>query len=125
MSSTPAPASGASLTDILTAIKNLVTALTTAANNYLNVQGQANVCNITTPTVVKASAGRVCSVSVIAGGGGPGAIYDVATLLGARNKQLFVIPDTVGTEPYVVNMPAAFGILCVPGSEQVITVSYS
>lgn len=122
---TPAAASGASLSDILTAIKNLVTGLATATTNYLNVQGQITLCNITAPTVVKASAGRVCSVSVIAGGGAPGAIYDVATLTGARTKQLYVIPDSVGTEPYVVNLAASFGILVVPGSEQNVSVSYS
>ena len=121
----PAAASGASISDVLTAIKNLVTTLGTASNNFMNVHGQTTVCNITGATLIKSSAGRVCQVSVIAGGGSPGAIYDVVSLTGARTKQLYVIPDTVGTAPYVVNMPASFGILVVPSSGQIVSVSFS
>jgi hypothetical protein len=121
----PASASGASLSDILTSIKNLVTTLGTASNNFLNVHGQTTVCNITAATLIKSSAGRVAQVSVISGGSAPGAIFDVVSLTGARTKQLYVIPDTVGTAPYIVNMPASFGILVVPGTGQIVSVSFS
>jgi hypothetical protein len=114
----------ASTSDVLTAIKNIVLALSTAAQNYLNVQGATNKAAITAPTVVKNSPGRVCSVSVIVGGAGTGFIYD-ATSLTDTTKPLYIIPDTVGLEPYVVNLPASFGIVVVPGSGQKITVSYS
>jgi hypothetical protein len=113
----------ASTSDVLSAIKNIVTALATAAQNYLNVQGVINAAAITAPTVVKAVAGRVCSVSVIVGGA-VGTIYDGATLT-ATTKPIYIIPDTVGTEPYVVNFPCSFGILVVPGSGQTVSVSYS
>jgi hypothetical protein len=113
----------ASLSDILTATKNIVTALATAAQNYLNVQGLINASAITAPTIVKASAGRVCSVSIIVGGA-TGTIYDSSTLTDTT-KPVYIIPDTVGTEPYVVNMPVSFGILVVPGSGQTLTISFS
>lgn len=114
----------ASASDILSTLKNVVTALNTASQAYLNVQGQANSVAITSATVVKSSAGRICSVSVITAGSTTGAIYDSATT-GATTKPLYVIPEAVATEPYVVNLPAAFGILVVPGTSQKVTVSYS
>jgi hypothetical protein len=121
--STPNPVPGASISDILTAIKNIVTALATASQNYLNVNGQVTISSISAPVVLKVSAGRVASVSVIVGGA-VGAIYDGATLT-STTKQLYVIPDTVSGQPYVVNMPVSVGILIVPGAGQTVTVSYS
>jgi hypothetical protein len=120
----PTPTGGASTSDVLTAIKNIVTALATAAQNYLNVQGLINAANISTPTLVSTKAGRICSVSVLTAGSATGLIYDGA-LLTATTKPIYVIPTSVGTEPYVVNMPLSFGLLVVPGSGQVVTVSYS
>jgi hypothetical protein len=113
----------ASLSDILTTAKNIVTAVATLAQNYLNVQGATNKAAITTPTVVKNAPGRIASVSVLVGGA-TGLIYD-ATTLTDTSKPLYVIPDTVGTSPYVVNLPASFGIVVSPGSGQTVTVSYS
>lgn len=115
---------GASTSDVLTAIKNIVTALATAAQNYLNVQGATNTAKIIAPTVVKSSAGRIASVSVIVAGSATGLIYD-ATLTTDTSKPLYVIPTSVGTEPYVVNLPANFGITVQPGSGQTVTVSWS
>jgi hypothetical protein len=120
----PTPTGGASTSDVLTAIKNIVTALATAAQNYLNVQGLINAANISTPTLVSTKAGRICSVSVLTAGSATGLVYDGA-LLTAITKPIYVIPTSVGTEPYVVNMPLSFGLLVVPGSGQVVTVSYS
>src|ERR1700735_394764 len=108
----PTPAGGASTSDVLSAIKNIVTALATAAQNYLNVQGLINAANISTPTLVSTKAGRICSVSVLTAGSATGLIYDGA-LLTATTKPIYVIPTSVGTEPYVVNMPLSFGLLVV------------
>jgi hypothetical protein len=113
-----------SLSDIMSAVKNIVTALATAAQNYLNVQGAVNAANISAPLVVTTQAGRICSVSVLAGGSASGFIYDGVSLT-ATTKPLYVIPTSVGTEPYVVNLPVSFGILVVPGSGQIVTISYS
>ena len=115
----------ASTADVLTAIKNIVTAMNGAAQTYLNVQGQANSPAITSATVVKASAGRICSVSIITSGSATGMIYDSATT--GTTSPLWVIPEAAASdgEPYVVNLPTSFGLLVVPGTGQKVTVSYS
>jgi hypothetical protein len=124
--STPTPVGSASLADILTATKNIVTALATATQAYLNVEGQTNSANISVPTVVKASAGRIARVSVIVAGSATGFIYDGASLT-ATTKPLWIIPEAAATngEPYVVKFPTSFGLLVVPGTGQTVTVSWS
>jgi hypothetical protein len=110
------------LGDILTAAKNLVTAVNTVAQNYLNVQGASNLPDLTAATVLKTTAGRVCNVVVTVAGSAPGSVYDSNTTTGT-SKKLFVIPNTTGV--YVVNMPTRIGLLVVPGTGQTVTVSYS
>ena len=112
----------ASTSDVLTAIKNIVTALATEAANFLNVNGQVNAADISVPTVVSIKVGRIASVSVIIAGSSTGLVYDGATLT-TTTKRMYVIPNTVGV--FVVNLPVSFGILIVPGSGQIVTVSYS
>lgn len=113
---------GASIADVLTAIKNIVTALSTEAANFLNVNGQVSAAGLTATTVVKPVAGRIANVSVIVAGSATGRVYDGA-IATATTKPLYVIPNTVGV--FVVNMPASFGIVVVPGTGQTVTVSYS
>lgn len=117
---------GASTADILTAIKNIVTALATATQAYLNVQGQTNAANISVPTVVKPSGGRIARVSIIVAGSSTGFVYDGASLT-ATTKPLWVIPEAAQAngEPYEVNFACSFGLLIVPGSGQSVTVGYS
>ena len=124
MSSTEPKVPGASLSDILTAIKNLVIAVNGAAQAYLNVNGQSTLEGITTATVVKISPGRVCTVSVITAGSATGMVYD-SNATSNTTAPLYVIPTTVGTAPYVVNMGCNSGILVVPGTGQKVTVGWS
>ena len=112
----------ASLTDILTAAQNIVTALNNASKTYLNVNGTTNAAALTAATVVKSSSGRVCSVSVLVAGAAVGKIYDAATASSTANA-LYTIPMSVGT--VTVNMPTQYGIVVAPGSGQTVTVSYS
>ena len=56
------------LTDLLTAAKNIVTAISNLSTQYLNVQGATNTAGIAASTVVKSSAGRLCSISVTTAG---------------------------------------------------------
>ena len=112
----------ASTSDVLSAIKNIVTALAQATQTYLNVNGTLNAPNISAPTVVKNAPGRIANVSVIAPGTMPGTIYDGATLK-STSKPLGVIPNTVGI--FTVNLPTSFGLLVVPGTGQIVTVGYS
>jgi hypothetical protein len=119
----PAPVQGgASTSDILTTLKNLVVAVNNLTQQYLNVNGQLVTTGTAAPALLKSSAGRVCTVSVTTAGSAVGYIYD-ANQLGASAGALYVIPNIVGL--YVVNLPTSFGILLVPGTGQVIAMSYS
>lgn len=121
---TPQP--GASLSDILTAIKNLVVALNGATQAYKQVNGLSTTEAIKVATVVKTSAGRVASVSIITAGSTSGMIYDSASTQ-VTSAPLWVIPEVANAngEPYVVNLPTDSGILVVPGTGQSITISWS
>lgn len=119
---TPQQTSGASLSDILTVAKNIVQAVNSLVQTYLNVQGAQNFAGLTAATVVKAATGRVANISVIVPGSAVGAVYDSAAT-GVTTKPLFVIPMTVGV--YVVNLPASFGITVAPGSGQTVSGSFS
>lgn len=114
----------ASLSDILTAAKNIVTGLSTLAQNYLNVQGALNFSGITAPTVVKSSSGRIARISVIVAGSSTGMVYDGASLT-ATSKPLYVIPMLVSDEPYEVNLATSFGLLVVPGTGMTVSGGYS
>lgn len=115
-------AGGASLSDILTAAKNIVTAINSLAQTYLNVQGAQNFAGVTTPIAVKTTPGRIAEISVIVAGTADGMVYDSAAV-GLTTKPLYVIPMTVGV--YVINLPASYGITIVPGSGQTVSGSFS
>jgi hypothetical protein len=116
------PTGGASTSDLLTALKNVVTALNNATQTYLNVNGATNLAGIGAPTVVKNGAGRLVLISVTVAGSTQGAAYDGATLTATGNP-LCLIPEAVGI--YEVDLPARFGIVIYPGTGQALTVSYS
>jgi hypothetical protein len=113
---------GASLSDILSAIKNLVTGVGTLAQNYLNVQGIANSGPLTAATVVKPSPGRVALVSVTTAGSATGTIYDSATLANTT-RPMYIIPEAAGVTEF--KWPFNYGILVVPGTGMTVAVSYS
>jgi len=126
VSQPPTPQSGAPLSDLLTAVKNLVIALNGATQAFKEVNGLSTLEGITAPTVVKTTPGRVVRVSIIvAGTGTPGMIYDSASL--TQVMPLWVIPLNAASngEPYVVNLPTDSGILVVPASGQSLSVSWS
>jgi hypothetical protein len=118
----PNQSAGGSLSDLLTAVKNLVTGVNALTQTYLNVEGAQNFAGITSPTVIKASSGRVARISVTTAGSATGTVYDGAAL-GATTKPLYVIPNTVGVVK--VNLPTSFGLLVVPGTGQEVAGSYS
>ena len=112
----------ASLSDILTATKNIVTALNQLGQTYLQVQGLNVYSNITTNTVVLSGQGRVVRMSVIVAGSSDGSIYDANVATATTNK-LVTIEKTIGV--YEVNMPVNNGIVVHPGTGQTISISYS
>ena len=111
----------ASLSDLLTATKNIVSALNGAAQVYLTINGSSSRTAITTSTLVKTGAGRIANVSVIVGGAA-GAVYD-ANAVGATSGQIGTIPTTIGI--YVWNIPFGTGLVVTPGAGQTVSVSYS
>jgi hypothetical protein len=117
-----APLSGASLSDILTAAKNLVIAVNNLAQTYLAVNGRSCTENIKAPTVIKSSPGRVASVSVTTAGSTTGMLYD-ATQIGVITAPLYVIPAAVGL--YVVNLPTNVGLVAITGTGMTMTVNWS
>jgi len=87
-------------------------------------QGQTSTKNVSASTVIKATAGRVFRVSVVTAGSAAGAVHDTTTTgaVAAANK-IATIPNTVGI--YDLNWPCASGIVLVPGTGQVLAISYT
>jgi hypothetical protein len=116
------PTGTTSLSDLLTALKNLVVAVNALTQTYTNVMGALNASAIAATTLVKSGAGRIAVLSVTSAGSTPGLVYDGATLT-ALTKPIGVIPNTTGT--YTINLPVSFGLIVSPGTGQVVTVGYS
>lgn len=112
----------ASVSDILTATKNIVTALNQLGQTYLQVQGSKLYSDITAATLVQTGQGRVARVSVVSTGGASGAIYD-ANSATATTDQIWVIPSTAGVTE--INLPVNNGIVVAPGVGQTVAISYS
>jgi len=105
-----------------------ITAIPTIQNGaVITAQGTKTFLNVTTATLVKAVAGRVAKVSVIApsnAGSQNAAVADHATISGVNNSNLVaVIPDVIGT--YNIDFHCSNGIVLVPGGAgQVLAISY-
>jgi hypothetical protein len=112
----------ASLSDILTTTKNIVTALNQLGQTYLDVEGTSSYTNITTATLVKSGQGRIARLIVVVAGSGTGAVYDAASET-ATNDQLLTIPTTLGIGE--VNIPVNNGIVVAPGTGQTVAIVYS
>jgi hypothetical protein len=90
----------------------------------LNDAAAFAVNNITTATVIKASAGRLIKISVNVAGSAAGSASDSATVAGvAAGNLVAVIPNTVGV--YSLSWPCKNGIVVTPGTGQTISVAYS
>lgn len=112
----------ASLSDILTAAKNIVTAINGLAQSYNEVQGSISVPAVSALTQISQKGGRVASISVTTAGTSTGLVYD-SNAATVTTRPVYVIPEAVGV--YVVNLPVSYGVLVQPGTGQVLTVSYS
>lgn len=112
----------ASLDDILTATKNIVTALNQLGQTYLDVEGTSSYTNITAATLVKSGQGRIARVIVVVAGSGTGAIYDAASATATSDK-LLTIPTTIGVGE--ANIPVNNGIVVAPGTGQTVAIVYS
>lgn len=112
----------ASLTDIMTTAKNMVTALNQIGQTIIAVSGAQVYTNIKTATVVKDGQGWVARVSIVDAGSAAGAIYD-ANVASATTDKIFTLPTTAGITE--INLPVNNGIVVAPGTGQTIVISYS
>ena len=112
----------ASLDEVVTGIKNLVTAINGAANTFGQVNGLMSKAAISAPVLLRQGAGRVAKVAVITAGSSNGFIYDSTDITSTSNP-LYLIINTTGIVD--VNMPCQLGLVVRPGSGQVVSVSYS
>lgn len=99
-----------------------------ASGNLLVGNGSSNKLNVTAITAVKASAGRVCKVTVVAAAtAGNFAVYDVATT-GAAATANAILKYTaswpaVGTV-IPLDFPCLAGIVVDPGTGGQVAVSF-
>lgn len=79
--------------------------------------------NVSAATALKATPGWIIQVNVLVAGSAPGLVHDCATTGAAADaNRVAVIPNAVGT--YLIEWPCRTGIVVVPGSNQVLSVSY-
>lgn len=97
-------------------------ALLDTTGNLIVGKATKSSLNITTGTVVKATAGRIVKVNVTTAGA-VGTLSDCATTGAVAAANLvWVIPATVGT--YDLDFPCLVGIVATPGAAQVVSVSF-
>ena len=121
-----------SLSDILTAAKNIVTAINGLGQTYLQVSGTKVFAQISTPTLVMVGQGRLVRVVVTASGSSAGSIYDAAVST-ATSQKVYTIDNTggggTGSFPGLrvvdLGIPVNNGIVVAPGTGQVVTIIYS
>lgn len=83
-----------------------------------------NTLNISVATVVKAAAGTVLAVSVVTAGSTPGSLNDVATNAPVAANKVATLPNAVGPMVFGVGFAFETGILVVPGTDQVVAITY-
>ena len=77
--------------------------------------------NISSSTVLKTTNGVLVTINVTTAGSAVGSVYDSATT-GAAATLIATIPNTAGT--YYMQFPFFVGLLVIPGTGQVVSVSY-
>lgn len=111
-----------SLSDILTAAKNIVTAINGLGQTYLQISGSKVSSQISAASLLLVGQGRIARIVVTTAGSDAGSIYD-ASVSTATSPKIFVIANTLGVTE--INIPVDNGIVVAPGTGQVVTVSYS
>ncbi len=92
---------------------------------FPSVAGKGSVLNITAATVVKATGGVVRFVAVNTAGTAVGGIYDATTTAGAVAANLaFAIPETVTAGPQEWKWLCKNGIVVVPPTGGVVSITF-
>ena len=120
------PTGGASITDILTALKNVSTAINGWTVQQQTLAGTQNLANITSATLVKAGAGRVVGLVVIVQGSTAGTIYDAgSTTAAATANKIYTTAAAATVGYYPLGITTALGIVVTPGTGQTLMVTYA
>ena len=120
------PQGGASITDILTALKNVATAINGWTQQQQTLAGTSNSPNITGATLVKGGAGRLVGVSIVVQGSADGAIYDIGAASGAAaSNKLYTVSHSAAVGYYPLGVTTSLGLVVVPGSGQTLMVTYA
>jgi hypothetical protein len=112
----------ASLSDILTTAKNLVTSVNQLGRTYLSVNGIARSATLTATTLVTTGQGRIASVSISVAGSSACVIYDSSNASSLTSK-LAAVTNAIGVT--VINMPYSNGLVVDPGTGMTVVISYS
>ena len=113
----------ASVDDILTTLKSVVTAINTQTQANLNIAGAQDFFGVTSATYIKSGAGRIVRVSVVVVGSAVGTIYD-ATSVTDTSRPIYKV-TFAATGIQVVDLPFQYGLLVVPGTGQTLAGSFS
>lgn len=111
-----------SVVDLQTVAQNIAQNLNQLSQTWLTVNGAASYPAIAATTLVKNTAGRLVRISITTAGTTAGIIYD-AQATGLTTRPVYSIPNTLGVVE--LNFPMGYGIVVVPGTGQVVTVTYS
>lgn len=123
MAPQPPSLTSASLSDILTAIKNLVIATNANADALNSAVPHFTSGQLAASTLVQVGFVRVTGISVTTAGAA-GTLNDAATIAGAgAGNVISSVPATVGFFP--VNMVFMNGLVYLVGAAQVVTLFYS
>ncbi len=80
--------------------------------------------NLTADALVKSTAGRLVTVSVLTAGTAPGAVHDSESIANAAaGNKIATIPNTVGI--YEIDWPCLNGIVYKVGTGQVVSIKFS
>lgn len=114
----------ASLDDLLTTAKNIVTAINGLNTTFMRSLGSTTSATITgSATLVIVGSGRLVNFSVVVVGSSDGAIYNTNNAAnGTVANQLVDIPQTLGV--FKVGQAFNSGLVIAPGSSQSVNVTY-
>lgn len=114
-----------SLTDILTAAKNLVQAVNSVGQFIARGQGNLTSTTITGTTLICTGNGYLVSASVTVAGSTPGHIYNSSTTgAAAAANMLMTINPSEGTGVVLAGIPFSLGLIATPGTGQSLNVTY-
>jgi hypothetical protein len=112
----------ASLSDILTTAKNIVSALSNLRDIYATMSGNQTSAEISAPALVFSGQGRIVRVSITTAGTTDGVLYDSSTT-SLTSSPIAYVPKAANIVE--IGIPVSSGAVFSPGSGQKAVVVYS